>query len=247
VYSLIDNRLSAHLTRGGGVLVPAGSAGFAKYTRFANVHSGSAKKAWELRQLDGDIKVAKLAGKSATVFVPLTAAQAGRNLVRMRVKQGEEGTVSLRVNENKDINTKVAAGWSTVEIPVPEGQLKEGENDAISPSRAPVAGTGRRKRRSVTTARDFYDTAPRPRPAQGWPELVRAIPTRVAHRDLADGNCKLACSHGEDGNTSRRRRIGSAIDPALAARPRVSISKPRAVRKPSSPMPRSSCPGPSPW
>ena len=35
VYSLVDNRLAAHLTRGGGLLVAAGSAGFAKYERFA--------------------------------------------------------------------------------------------------------------------------------------------------------------------------------------------------------------------
>ena len=77
--------------------------------RFAN--QLKSKKAWELRQLDGDIKVAKLVGKSATVFVPLTAAQAGNHSVRIRVKQAEEGTLSLRVNENKDINVKVAAGW----------------------------------------------------------------------------------------------------------------------------------------
>src|SRR5438270_6581479 len=31
VYSLVDNRLSAHLARGGGLFVPAGSAGVAKY------------------------------------------------------------------------------------------------------------------------------------------------------------------------------------------------------------------------
>ncbi len=36
VYSLVDNRLSAHLTRGGGLLVPGGSAGFAKYMRFGD-------------------------------------------------------------------------------------------------------------------------------------------------------------------------------------------------------------------
>ncbi|HLL24358.1 MAG TPA: hypothetical protein VK427_19640, partial [Kofleriaceae bacterium] len=125
VYSLVDNRLSAHLTRGGGLLVPAGSAGFAKYTRFAN---NASKKAWQLRQQDGEQKVAKLSGKSATVFVPLTAAQAARNTLRVRVKQNEEGTLSIRVNENKDINVTAAAGWSTLDVPVPEGQLKEGEN-----------------------------------------------------------------------------------------------------------------------
>src|SRR4051794_603333 len=56
VYSLADNRLSAHLTRGNGLVVAAGSAGFAKYTRIGNVMKG-AKKAWELRQSEGEIKV----------------------------------------------------------------------------------------------------------------------------------------------------------------------------------------------
>src|SRR6185369_14678043 len=59
VYSLVDNRLSAHLTRGGGLVIPAGSAGFAKYVRFANVMKGGAKKAWELRQTEGEVKVAR--------------------------------------------------------------------------------------------------------------------------------------------------------------------------------------------
>src|SRR5262245_36299323 len=49
VYSLVDNRLSAHLMRNGGLLVPAGSAGFAKYVRFGNVMNGG-KRTWELRQ-----------------------------------------------------------------------------------------------------------------------------------------------------------------------------------------------------
>src|SRR5687767_5138098 len=74
VYSLVDNRLSAHLTRGGGLVVPAGSAGFAKYVRFANMMGSKSKKAWELRQTEGELKVARMTGKSATVFVPLTAA-----------------------------------------------------------------------------------------------------------------------------------------------------------------------------
>src|SRR5688500_13640987 len=47
VFSLVDNRLSAHLTRNGGLLVPAGSAGFAKYVRFGNTMRG-AKRTWEL-------------------------------------------------------------------------------------------------------------------------------------------------------------------------------------------------------
>ena len=227
VYSLIDNRLSAHLTRGGGLLIPAGSAGFAKYTRFANVSRGG-KKSWDLRQLDGDVKVAKLTGKSATVFVPLTAAQAARNLVRIRVNPGEEGTLSLRVNENKDINTKVAAGWSTVEITVPEGQMKEGENalqlffkgsgNAVAwlqiGSKAPVGDDG---------VVGFYDAAQKavviPKESQmSW--FVMPPDKAKLTGDIADGNCTIAVlATAEDGATIEGKLVGmgSAVDLAPLA------------------------------
>jgi len=119
--------LSAHLTRNGGLLVAAGSAGFAKYTRIANQLSGS-KHAWDLRQTEGDVKVAKMTGKSATVFVPLTATQAGRATVRLRAFVGDDANISIKVNDNKDINGKLTKGWTTIELAVPPDQLKEGEN-----------------------------------------------------------------------------------------------------------------------
>jgi hypothetical protein len=115
VYSLVDNRLSGHLMRNGGIVVPAGSAGFAKYVRFGNLMKGG-KKLWELRQTEGETKVARISGKSGTVFVPLTAAQAGRNTLRFRAFATQDGAVSVRVNENKDINGQLAKGWSTVEL-----------------------------------------------------------------------------------------------------------------------------------
>jgi arylsulfatase A-like enzyme len=127
IYSLLDNRLSAHLARGGGLLVPAGSAGFAKYVRLGNLLKG-AKRSWELRQAEGDVKVARITGKSGTVFVPLTAGQAARNTVRLRAFSDADGTLSLRVNDHKDINGKLTKGWSTVELAVPPGELVEGEN-----------------------------------------------------------------------------------------------------------------------
>ncbi|HEY4241580.1 MAG TPA: sulfatase-like hydrolase/transferase [Kofleriaceae bacterium] len=127
VYSFVDNRLAAHVGRGGGLLVPAGSAGFAKYTRFANVMKGG-KRSWELRQSIGDVKVAKLSGKTATVFVPLTAAEAGRGSVRIRVNAPSDTKITIKVNDNKDLNAKVTSGWSTAEFTVPPGQLKDGEN-----------------------------------------------------------------------------------------------------------------------
>ena len=127
VYSLVDNRLSAHLSRGGGLVIPAGSAGFAKYQRFGNLMKG-AKRAWELRQREGDVKVARFAGKTATVYVPLTAAQAAAGTIRMRAHSDGSSTLSVRVNDNKDINGKLASGWSTAELKIPPNQLHEGEN-----------------------------------------------------------------------------------------------------------------------
>src|SRR5262245_54875055 len=127
VYWLVDNRLSAHLMRNGGLLVPAGSAGFAKYVRFGNLMKGG-KRTWELRQQEGEVKAARITGKSGAMFMPLTAAQAAGNTVRIRAFAKADGAISVRVNENKDINGQLAKGWSTVDLNVPAGQLKEGEN-----------------------------------------------------------------------------------------------------------------------
>lgn len=220
VYSLIDNRLSAHLTRGGGLLVPAGSAGFAKYTRFARAGT---KRAWELRQLDGDVKVAKLSGKTATVFAPLTAAQAGRNVVRVRVKQAEEATLSLRVNENKDINTKVAAGWSTVEIPVPEGQLKEGENALqlfFKSSGNAVAWLqiGGKTALADDGSVGFYDAAQKSIviPKEGQMSWFVMTPDKAKlTADLSDGSCTVAVLATADDGASVEGKLvgtGSAVD-----------------------------------
>jgi len=47
--------LSAHLLRGGGVLIATGSAGFAKYNALRHtLHIR--QKAWELRKSEGDLK-----------------------------------------------------------------------------------------------------------------------------------------------------------------------------------------------
>jgi len=127
VYSLVDNRLSAHLTRSGGLTVSGGSAGFAKYTRIANQLSSS-KHAWDLRQTIGDQKAAKMTGKSASVFVPLTAAQVAHPIVRIHAYVEDDSNISIKVNDNKDINGKLTKGWTTVELTVPGDQLRAGEN-----------------------------------------------------------------------------------------------------------------------
>ncbi|HZJ66687.1 MAG TPA: sulfatase [Kofleriaceae bacterium] len=222
VYSLVDNRLSAHLTRGGGLVVPAGSAGLAKYLRFANVMKGG-KKPWELRQTESDIRVARLTGKSGTVYVPLSAAQVARPKVRLRAFARSDTTVSLRVNDHKDINGKLAQGWSTVELTVPAGQLEVGENALqlfmkssgvelawlqIGAS-APVGDDG---------ATAFYDAAKRALilPSDGQMTWFVAIPEGARLTgDLSDGDCSVAVrATAEDGATAEGKLVGtgSAVD-----------------------------------
>lgn len=223
LYSLVDNRLSAHLTRGGGLYLPGGSAAMAKYLRFGNQMGKGAKKAWVLRQTEGDVKVARMTGKSASVFVPLTAAQAKRPVVRLRVFSQDDGALSLRVNENKDINGKLAKGWSTVELTVPDGQLKEGEN-ALSlftkPGETALAWmqVGGEAALGDDGHAGFYDTSKQavviPQgSAMSWYAIVPDNGRLTG--DLADGACQLdVLATAEDGATveGKLSGLGSAVE-----------------------------------
>ncbi len=223
VYSLVDSRLSAHLIRGGGLLVPAGSAGFAKYTRFGNL-MGSGKRTWEMRQTEGEIKVARLSpkSKSGTVFVPLTAKQAARGTLRIRAFTTKSGALSVGVNEKERINGQLAEGWSTTELKIPDGQFVEGEN-AITMfagagteiawvqvgSEQPVGDDGAVK---------FYNTGTKALviPKDGGMSWFAAIPDKAKlTADLTDGSCTLdVLVTGEDGNSvdGKLEGTGSAID-----------------------------------
>jgi len=222
VYSLVDNRLSAHLTRDGGLLVDAGSAGFAKYLRFGNQMKGTGK-AWELRQTHDDVKVAKLTGKNGSMFVPLTAAQVGRGNLRMRAWSEKEGSLSLRVNGAKDINAKLASGWSTVEVSIPAGQLKEGENSfqwfmnkpGVEVAWVQVGGTASP---GDDGKKQFYDQGAKalvlPKGGQmSW--FVMTPDKAKLTGDLSDGACTInVLAQGEDGQTveGKLTGTGSAVD-----------------------------------
>jgi arylsulfatase A-like enzyme len=227
VYSLVDNRLSAHLIRNGGLLVPGGSAGFAKYVRFGNVMRGG-KRTWDLRQQEGAVKVARMTGKSGTVFVPLTAAQAGRNTLRIRAFTKETGAVSIRVNENKDLNSQLTEGWSTVEITVPPGQLKEGENSIAIFTKS--SGTsvawlqvGAQTAVGEDGAAKFFEAGSKSLviPKDGAMSWFVAVPDKAKlTADLADGACTInVVATSEDGATleGKLSGIGSAVDLATLA------------------------------
>jgi len=227
VYSLVDNRLSAHLMRSGGLLVPAGSAGFAKYVRFGNVMKGG-KRTWDLRQQEGEVKVARMTGKSGSVFVPLTAAQAGRNTLRIRAFASDAGAISVRVNENKDLNAQLGKGWSTVEITVPAGQLKEGENSIAmftKSSGVEVAWlqVGAQAPIADEKAAKFFDTGSKSLvlPKEGGMSWYVLVPDKAKLTgDLSDGNCTInVVATSEDGATHEGKLvgIGSAVDLAPLA------------------------------
>ncbi len=225
IYSLLDNRLSAHLERGGGLLVPAGSAGFAKYVRIGNVMKG-AKRSWELRQAEGDFKVAKLTGKSGSMFVPLTAAQAGRATVRFRAFAGDDGTVSLRVNDHKDINGKLTKGWSTVELNVPAGQLVEGENSLTLFAKQSGVELAWLQVGAQTPVGDdgsvrFYDPATKSLilPKAGGLSYFAVVPDKARLiGDLADAKCAVGVvATTDDGQTAEGKLAGTGGAVDLAA------------------------------
>ncbi len=220
-YSLIDNRLAAHLERGGGLLVPAGSAGFAKYVRFGNT-TRSSKKTWELRQTEGDVKVARLVGTSGRVDIALTAEQlATGQVVRVRAHHGAGGAISVRVNENGDVNGQLQAGWNTVELTIPAGQLKVGENQlqffvrsaGLTVEWIQVGGTA-----PGDGATRFYDSGAKALvlPEGGAMAWYAFVPDKgLLTADLADGTCEVAVeATGEDGNivSGKLAGLGSAVD-----------------------------------
>jgi arylsulfatase A-like enzyme len=127
VYSLVDNRLSGHVQRLGGLVVLPGSAGFAKYLRF-----GGKNPPWKLKGEADGIKVAAIKSKSAGIVVPLTAPQA-TGTIRIRAKSAGAQRLGVRVNGKKDkeVTAELADGWSTAELAVPAGALEAGENEII--------------------------------------------------------------------------------------------------------------------
>jgi arylsulfatase A-like enzyme len=122
VFSLVDNRPLGHLQRRGGLYIPAGSAGMAKYTRF-----GRPPAAWKLRATDDGKKVA-LVATAATLEVPLTAAQAGANVVHLSMRSPKPSSVKIAAHGKASAAVALKAGWQIVSVPMPAGALSVGEN-----------------------------------------------------------------------------------------------------------------------
>jgi arylsulfatase A-like enzyme len=218
VYSLVDNRLSAHLARGGAFVAPAGSAGFAKYVRFGNTMR-SPTLAWELRQKSGELPVARMTGKTASVFVPLTAAQAAAQTVWIRANATREQAFTLQIGDQRN-NGKLAPGWTTVSVATGD-QLKEGENSLTlftGEAGIEVAWIAVGAKAPEDAAPQFYDAARKALlvPDGGTMSWYVTVPERgLVTGNLADGACQLdVMAVAADGTTAQGalRGLGSAVD-----------------------------------
>jgi arylsulfatase A-like enzyme len=220
-YSLVDNRLAAHVTRGGGLFIVGGSNGFAKYARFGNLRK-TKTTAWKLRQSQGDVKVAVMTGGSAKLDVPVTEAQlAGEPVVRVRAYSETARPFAIRVNGNPDVTGQLEVGWTTLELKAPAGQWKAGENELLFFTRGggvaidwlQIGGSA-----PGDGATAFYDGGAQALVLPEGGGLSYFVQVPASGRltgDLADGACEVAVKAtaadgaGLDGKLAG---LGSAVD-----------------------------------
>lgn len=221
IYSLVDNRLSAHLVRDGALLVPGGSAGFIKYLRFRKQNLP-----WKVgEERDGE-KGATIDGRNGGINVPLTAdqIQAGTKL-HMRVYNEAARRLSVRINGDakQEGSAELAAGWSTVSVDIPDGLFKAGENEILlfTSKGAPMTVEWFQIGGPAPAGDDvtrFYDGADQSLllPEKGGLAYYLMLPEKVKLTgDLGDPKCEVAVrAFGEQGDpvTGTLRGRGSAVD-----------------------------------
>ena len=230
VYSFVDNRLAGHLTRGGGLVVPAGSAAFAKYVRFGNVLADASTKTWELRETVDNIKVARMTGKIASLFVPLSAQQATRGTIRLRMHFEKGATLSVRINDDEanEIHKQIKNGWQTIELDG-AGRLREGENQiqlyvkgaGSSLAWAQIGGATAVDDVTPIFDRSLQSLAIPKGATMSWYVLVPDQARLTG--DLTNATCELAVTATTDDGQSVKGKLaglGSAVDlAALAGKP----------------------------
>ena len=122
VFSLVDNQPLGHLQRRGGLYIPAGLSGMAKYIHFSRPLS-----TWKLRAVEDGRKVA-LPSATATLSVPLTAAQAAAKVVHLSLKAPPASSVKVTSRGKSSPAVALQGGWQIVTVPLPDGALAAGEN-----------------------------------------------------------------------------------------------------------------------
>jgi hypothetical protein len=113
VFDLGDNRLLAHVTRGGGTLAVAGSAGFAKY-----LGGGRPNLPWQLGQTVDGHRVAVATDTYVRLTLPLAAPA---KTLTARLSAPKARALEVQVAGTKGGQAPMAAGWQTVRVPVDVG------------------------------------------------------------------------------------------------------------------------------
>jgi arylsulfatase A-like enzyme len=122
VFRFGPNVLLAHVQRGDGLWVDAGSAGFVKYLRF-----GLPELRWALQQERDGVRVA-VPERVASLEVPLTAAQATTGSIYLGVHAPAPTRLALKIDGRKAGAVELAAGWQIARLDVPEKRLRAGES-----------------------------------------------------------------------------------------------------------------------
>jgi arylsulfatase A-like enzyme len=138
VFDLGDNRLSAHRTVDGDLVVDAGSAGFARFTRF-----GLPAEHWRYHQLRDGARAA-LADRLASIDLLIDEPQRAAPLFLARVWASAPRTLTIKINGRKAAATGATAtlepGWQTIAIPVEADRWQVGENQIAFETGTPPRG-----------------------------------------------------------------------------------------------------------
>jgi arylsulfatase A-like enzyme len=133
VWHLLDNRHAAHREVDGDLVIDAGGAALARYTRFGLPKAGN----WKLRAPIVDAagaptgEVGGRFNRLGHLELPLTEAQAGARSIWLRVHSTKVGKLSVRVGDEKQgklARAALAPGWNVVALPMATG-WHVGEND----------------------------------------------------------------------------------------------------------------------
>ncbi|MCB9563447.1 MAG: sulfatase-like hydrolase/transferase [Kofleriaceae bacterium] len=125
VWSFGPNRLMAHRVVDGELVIDAGSAGFARYTRF-----GLPVRRWKLGvEVDGERTAVPARG--ASLDLPLTGEQAAAaHTLVMRVHAGKAARLTVKLNGRKlgeRGRVALVEGWQVISVDA-TGRWVEGEN-----------------------------------------------------------------------------------------------------------------------
>ena len=120
VYSLLDNRLAAHLVRGGGMFIPAGYPGTAKYMSF-----GRPWRAWKINRTVAGRRAAVSVRPIASLNFPLSKAQQAADKLTLSLYSPVNGQgLKLRINKARLKTVKLDKGWKTVTVPLRPSYLR---------------------------------------------------------------------------------------------------------------------------